>query len=186
MAVSIPPYPVKHRGAVLVCGSAFSLLDDYSKARQKLPDAPCIAVKDASLHIKAFAVFGLHPRKMDRVVSQQKSIHSDFTSHMGPDIEEKTSQGVTIRFIPDYQWPEAVGGSSGWAAVRMAHFMGFDRIVLCGIPMVVGGYEGGKLSRSFKQDAIVKKYRDFILNDKDYHFGVRSMSGWTRDVFGAP
>lgn len=181
---AVPPYLFSHSGVVLVCGNAFSLLDDYARARGLYPDAPVIAVKGAAEHVKAFAVFGLHPRKMPRMVDQQRRIHSEFTTHMGGDLVDRTRLGVPIRFTPDYRWPLAVGGSSGWAARKMAAFMGFDLVILCGIPLSIGGYCGNVPSRPFQSQKIIDIYRREVFADTEFHAGARSMSGWTMEVFG--
>lgn len=181
-----PAYPVRHKGAVLVCGSAFCLPEDYARARRIFPDAPVIAVKDASCYVPSFALFGLHPAKMPRAVAGQLKINNEFTTHMSGSLLERTRLGGATSFRPDYWWPGCTEGSSAWGARRMAAMMGFDTVVLCGAPLVQGGYIGGKISTSFRQEGIVKKYKDAIMRDVDFHAGVHSMSGWTREVFGAP
>lgn len=169
---------------MLVCGNAFSLRDDYLRAHELFPDAPAIAVKGAP--VKAFAVFGCHPKKMARMVAQQKMLHERFTVHMGGNLVDRTRLGFKIHYEPDYRWPEAIGGSSGWAARKMAAFMGFDRVILCGVPLSIGGYYGGGVSKPFQDQRILDQYRREVMADTDFHKGVFSMSGWTKEVFGCP
>lgn len=171
---------------MLVCGNAFSLLDDFARAQAMFPEAAVIAVKGACAHVKAFAIFGCHPKKMARMVTQQCAIHSDFTVHMGGNLVDTTKLGVRLNYTPDYRWPDAIRGSSGWAARKMAAYMGFDSVILCGIPLSVGPYQGGMMSTTFKDKRIVEVYRREVQADTDFHAGVRSMSGWTKELFGCP
>lgn len=149
------------------------------------PDVPVIAVKDAARYVKAFALFGMHPAKMPRMVTVQKRIHSDFTTHMSGRQKDWTKFGYSHSFEPDYWWEGCDIGSSTWGARRMASFMGFDIVILCGMPMEVGGYPHGP-SMSFNDPSIIERYRREILSDVGFHEGVYSLSGWTREVFGCP
>lgn len=73
-------------------------------------------------------------------------------------------------------------GSSGLFAVKVALETGHDRIVLCGVPMDTRPhYFDG--SPWVEQDAFAPAWRIRAdqLRDK-----VKSMSGWTRTLLGAP
>lgn len=178
-----PPYPYKHSGAVMVCGSAFCLPSDLKEARKRFPFAPVIAVKGGAYCLRAFALFGLHPGRMTEMARRQSMIHSDFTTHMAGGIRDCTNLGAEKAFAPDYHWNLPAEGSSGWVARKMAAHMGFDLVVLCGIPLSKGGYVYGP-SKPFQDERVISRYRDYVLQDSDYHKGVISMSGWTREVFG--
>lgn len=61
--------------------------------------------------------------------------------------------------------------------------MGFSEVVLCGMPLEKGGLYK-EPSRPFQDQRIVDAYRAGVLADTEWHDDVRSMSGWTREVFG--
>lgn len=84
--------------------------------------------------------------------------------------------GLPLRYVP------CIGGSSGMLGVQVAQQMGAERIVICGIPMTntprfddaKGWEEAGSYLDAWE------KGRDDL---KGY---VRSMSGWTQELLGAP
>lgn len=85
-------------------------------------------------------------------------------------------------------WPgstpiESKGGSSGMLCIRVALELGFDKIVLCGVPMA-------KLNRHYDDHRPwieARQYHNVWLREAPALQGrVKSMSGWTREVFGAP
>lgn len=84
----------------------------------------------------------------------------------------------------DYKFPgQRTSGSSGLFAVRVAFMLGFDRIVLCGIPLTkeFGKVDYGPLWHG------EKLFRDAFQKAIPLFDGrVRSMSGWTKDLVGMP
>lgn len=76
-----------------------------------------------------------------------------------------------------------VGGSSGLFAVWVATAeLGFDGAVLCGVPM-----DGGRNEFTGKPWVDFNRYRaGWERNAATLRPLVRSMSGWTREQFGAP
>ncbi len=168
----------------LVAGSAECLHDDLAQARKIHPEAPIIAINGAARQVKAFALFSYHPDRFvipgfDWIRHQRRLFGPDFTVH-------------GARFMPDMPWVEfwwsraRGGGSSAWGARKVAHLMGFKRIVLCGCPLTPGPYVchhglGGTMS----QTAVVEKYKREIMEDIAWHEGVYSMSGWSREFLGS-
>ena len=189
-ARSAPPYPFTHAGTVLVCADGFTFDDDYARARQLFPDAPAIAVNNAAGKLRAFALFTLHARKFPKwIAAQRASFGEGFATHSSGTVVEKTKFGKQIALKPfvDYWWQNAAGnGTSTWGARKLARYMGFDRVVLVGMPLEVGGYAGGRMAKAFQQHSVVEDYRRYILRDTAFHDGVVSMSGWTRELFGGP
>ena len=88
------------------------------------------------------------------------------------------------------EWNKPNGnGSSGLYAVLLALELGYERLVLCGVPLQ------GQERYDYKEDpsTVITAQTDY----KHYHTGwnmhrdllrgkVRSMSGWTRELLGAP
>jgi len=186
---SLPRYPFKHSGTVLVLGNAFCLHDDYQRARRLFPDAPVIAVNGAANYTQAFALFTQHPAKFPKWIRAQQRFHDEFTCHSAGTAKDKTAFGKLREYKPfvDYWWKYGAGGAtSGWGARRVASYMGFDLVVLCGMPLDPGCYNGNQPSRAMVKTEVIDHYRKELLADVDFHDNVKSMSGWTRSVFGEP
>ena len=73
------------------------------------------------------------------------------------------------------------GGSSGLYAVEVAMHLGATRIVLCGVPMdaSVNPYHGEAWTGHRNYRGPWQRHAQRLTN-------VRSMSGWTLDLLGAP
>ncbi len=168
-------------------GNAYCLHDDYQRAREIYAGAPVIVVNGAAGEVKAFALFTQHPRKFPQWIKAQRERFGDgFTTHAAGKAHLKSRWGNVER-MPwvDFWWNNvASGGTSTWGARRMAGLMGFDLVVLCGMPLDKGGYSNGKMARDFNRPDLVEHYRQMIMRDEDWHKGVVSASGWTRDTFG--
>ncbi len=88
----------------------------------------------------------------------------------------KSGLGID-RHTPDW------GGSTGLLAVKGLRQLRFNRIVLAGVPMSPEQnhyYEGTGWSHATHYRKGWREHRDEIAPF------VRSMSGWTREIFGAP
>lgn len=187
VGVSSPPYPLKHSGPVLVCGNAWCLKEDLTAARAipRLAEAPTIGVNGSSRNIRLDFLFTqLHQDKLPGWIKYQKAwFHSAFTVHSNGD-------GAEAQKYPwvDYWWSGVAGrGTSTWAARKFAVYLGFTEIVLCGMPLSLGGYCGRELNaRHFLHEPSLEFYREGVLEDKKWHVGCASMSGWTRTILGAP
>lgn len=85
--------------------------------------------------------------------------------------------GIEIDIVEPYYPPVGRSGSSAMTGTLAALRMGYDRIVLCGCPLTGNAPEGNP-------------YEAFRLgweDRKDELIGrVKSMSGWTRELLGAP
>lgn len=74
-------------------------------------------------------------------------------------------------------------GSSGLFAVKIALECGFDRIILCGVPMSASA---GHFVRKHYWTACRFFRLPWIEHRAELAPNVRSMSGWTRELFGLP
>lgn len=179
-----PPYSLSHSGPVLVCGNAWCLFEDIERAQAFFGPVPAIAVNGAAQHVKAVALYSKHPRRFvergfDWIDRQQRRFGDGFTVHGS-------------RFQPgmpwvDHWWEDARGGGgSAWGARKIASLMGFAPVILCGAPLVPGGYAGNPIAKVMRQEAVVENLRREIESDADWHEGVLSMSGWTAEFLGRP
>lgn len=166
-------------GAALICGSALTFSEDFAEARLLYPRAAIIGVNDASSLVRLDHLFTLHPEKIQRWLDRHKRKFG--ARPMTHSAMPKPVQGI------DHWWSEATGqGTSGWSAAKMARLMGYNEITLCGIPMDAVGYTRRGPARAFMKPHVLEHYRNYIASDVAYHPFVRSMSGWTRDLLGAP
>lgn len=174
---------------MLVCGFAWCLDEDLQGAREMFPDAPVIAVNGSAGAVKAFALYSQHPLRLPKWVAMQRAKFGDgFEVHAAGYAHLATKLGV-LQPTPwvDYYWGGiSSSGTSPWGARKLAVALGFDLVVLCGMPLEVGRYADGRGSKSFSNKEVVEHYRRKVERDIDWHSGARSMSGWTRELLGAP
>ena len=93
----------------------------------------------------------------------------------------------TKRTPVDHHFSGNTKGSSGLYAVSVAFHLGHPRVVLCGVPM-------DNRRNAFRDETEWKAYRrytdawvDRARNARpEFVDRIRSMSGWTREKFGAP
>ncbi len=183
-----PSYDAVHFGPVLVCGAAACLRADVAAARVLRPGAPAIAVNKAIKIIRPFAHFTLHPEHLAHWIEAAELVWGprSWTTHSGGAGRRLRANRAAWPRV-DYWWAQARGaGTSTWAAARMARLMGFDEIILCGMPLEPMPYADGSPAKAFSRPEKTKVYRDFVANDTAWHGGVSAMSGWTRRFFGPP
>ena len=177
-----PPYSLQHTGSVLVCGSAACLPDDLALAKSRYGELPAIAVNGASKLVHSIALYSKHPERFieRRWLDGHQHFFGKTTVHADVRAEARPS-------CIDYWWEGlSGGGGSAWDARKLATAMGFSTVVLCGCPMVAGPHVGSLSFASFMhRDDVVEDFRRQIEADTDWHSGVVSMSGWTRELFGS-
>ena len=176
--VASPLYPFKHSGPVIVAGNARCMHEDISRAREIYGDIPIIAVNGASREIKAQFLYSKHPERfVERGgywIARQQAFHLKFEVH-------GSAYHENMPFV--HYWWEAArgGGGSGWGGRKLATCLGFDKVILCGIPLVPGGYVRG-ISKLMNRQDVIDVFRHEIEADTSWHEGVISMSGWTKDL----
>ena len=140
-----------------------------------------IAVNGASAMVEAMALYSKHPERFKSWgwIAAQSKLHDGFTVH--------GSQAHDGMPWVDHWWPDARGGGgSAWGARKLAWLMGFDPAILCGCPLAPGNYADHKPGVLMTQDAVIDQFRRQIEAEPEWREGVKSMSGWTREFFGAP
>jgi hypothetical protein len=165
----------------LVIGGAACVWDDVTAALELGEFDGVVACNDvgADWSGKLDAWVSLHPEKFP--VWQRKREANGFDRaalHVGHKADPNVDRVV------DYRWPGMKGsGSSGLYAAKVAMGLGFDRIVLCGVPMEAeqAHYFDRKTwnaVQGFKPAWLTA--RPHIAN------AVRSMSGWSAQFVGKP
>lgn len=196
MGYAIPTYPHEHSGPVIVLGSADCALTDLHRVRSHFTNTPIIGVNDASKIHLLDHLFSLHCEGLEDWKNEQLQrfgfrpiIHTAERRRAG----EERSDYPDV----DYWWAGAhTGGTSAWSAVRTAKMMGFERVVLCGCPLTPTGYctepRRSQQTRSVgevrEDHPMLRGYRrrieEYVAAGEGV--GVFSMSGWTRELLGAP
>lgn len=167
-------------GVALLLGCAETVWDDV-KAAERLVGAPStiIAVNDAGADYPSPVDHwvSLHPEQFStwraRRVQQGYPMHGTLAwSRRNPEFVDCIME----------HWGK---GTSGLYAVTVARYLGFEKIILCGITIDKRPhYHDGFLGRPWKE---YPKHRPgWEQNLKRIARSTRSMSGWTRDLLGAP
>lgn len=172
----------------LVVGGAACVWDDLDAAADLGEFDAVLAVNDM---VAAYAgpvdfAVSLHPEHFAewcrRRDDQGFTRPGKFIAHKGNTLEGRREVFPELETV-EYRWPGmSVSGSSGLFAVKVALENGFDRIVLCGVPMD---------AEAHFFDAAPWEHFDTFRPAWTEQFNryapyTRSMSGWTRALLGAP
>jgi hypothetical protein len=161
----------------LILGGAFCVFEDIEASQELfLPDV-IIAVNDIGIYIEDIDHWvTMHPEKMPVWVEQRKK-HGFEKPNMWttPEKIEKAKKEVE-----GYSLVNSKGGS-GILGVNLAKFLGATKIVLAGIPMTQNSHFN---KENHWMEATL--YRQFWRGEKSYVRWVRSMSGWTKEMYGPP
>jgi len=160
--------------ASILCGEVAPLASDVFAVNDMIAAFP---------HIIDHAVT-LHPGKL---IAWLRERHKAW---------EERGQGACANFTPPLRswchregvrhftdWSPDWGGSSGLFAVKVARELGYRRVILCGVPMTV---EGGHFRRRQRWAACHGFRPAWERHAGELRPYLRSMSGWTRELFGAP
>lgn len=176
----------------VICGSAPCLLEDYKTAASQMKDAVVLVINEAGSIIPGQHLMTQHPEKADWF--RQRSLNQEIIVHTAKNRERAEQANV------DVYWPDCVTlATSGGSAIAIALQMGFERILLCGMPMNGGdGYfTGSARHRDEPRFGLEQADSEYIRNYQQHlvRFAesqpqsferVRSCSGFTRELFGAP
>jgi hypothetical protein len=173
----------------LIIGGANCLWDDIEAAREFGPFHAVIAVNDAGWdypgHVDIWA--SLHPEHfLEWAKKREANGYSQagmYVGHKGSTIEGRRNH-MPLDYVTDYRWPPMSGsGSSGLFAVKVALEHGYDRNILCGVPMMRGNahFFDGK-----PWDAVDSFTEAWKQAFRFYSESTRSMSGWTASLLGKP
>lgn len=177
-----PAYPYWHSGTALVVGTAATMLKDFEHAKRLDPDAAVMAVNRTAQFLRCdFLVAqdrGLIPYW--RKLQEANFGMGHFSVHTLRSRVQDTSGA-------DYCWSNMAGsGTTAWFAAKIAAYIGFDRIWLCGVALAPGSYADGVLAPTFDDAKNTRHMQERIQIDTWLHPYVRALSGWPRDYFGPP
>lgn len=173
----VPEIAYTYSGAVLILGGGHTMWDDLDRARE-ICSPDIIAVNMQGLFVKSEIqhLFSFHWRELPLVKQLRKLRFPDDKSLVHG---QKDKPGI------DYAWPTcAVASFSGIGAICLAMLLGYEKIILCGIPMDGGSYYYQPYeNKQTWDDGRIKE----IHRIKEWAGDcVRSMSGNTADILGKP
>lgn len=193
---------------LLVVGSAPSLYADLEAARVAAPDHEVMLVNGACAAVEAAEhMLAGHTDKAPEFAAARDAafpfalplrVHATYDASKGRQPPREQWPMVT-----DW-WPQAEfssGATSAGKAALIGLAMGFERVILCGCPMDGTGYFPGESKGigqlracqrigdpTKQQAATIRRYKERMaeLAAGVFKGRVRSMSGYTRTLLGAP
>ncbi len=192
---------------LLVVGSAPGLYADLAAAQALCDDFEVMLVNGAGAAVEAAQhVLAGHTDKAEEFVSARDKafpLALPYRVHATYDARRGRSPLGNYPSVTDW-WPQgqfSSGATSAGKAARIGLALGFGRVILCGCPMDGSGYFPGesagipqlracqRIGDPAKQQAsTIRRYKDRMaeLAAGEFKGLVFSMSGWTREVLGAP
>lgn len=167
--------------SALVLGGASCVWDDAAAALDLFSPDIVVAVNDIGTRWAGGLDYwcSLHPDKMQawRKGRMERGL-KPAGCHIGHEMH------LGIDKVTDYRWPGMnASGSSGLFAVKVALDHGADRVVLAGVPMQPERAHFFNGSAWSDCGSFLDGWRNAMPFIKD---GVRSMSGWTKEILGEP
>jgi hypothetical protein len=190
---------------LLVVGSAANLFSDFEKALDQHPSADVMLVNGACSAIEyAHHILAGHTMRAEEYQAARKRafpnarpwrVHANWISTRPRPLKELPS-------VTDWWGGEvSSGATSAGKAALIGLAMGFDKIVLCGCPLDGSGYFPGECEGIWKDPGcarigdpkkqgvkIIRRYKERMaeLAATTFKGRVFSMSGYTRELLGAP
>lgn len=189
---SDPFYSRRHKGTVIVAGAAPCVYEEIEIVRNALGPTSIIAVNGMVKVLPCLFGVGSH---YDLFLFRDSRARNE-NLHWYPSEQAKAPQRMEGI---DHIWrgPMLANGTSSLPAAIIAKKVGFNEIILCGVPLQPTGYienyptTNGIMSEfdgSKKRTGMLQTRRDVWRNHKKagHLEGVFSMSGATREILGAP
>jgi hypothetical protein len=177
--------------SALVLGGAASVWDDLAQARALGTFDAVFAVNDAAAaypgEIEWMAT--LHPEHLHRWLTERERGGYPrprfLAAHAGNGYDTERRAGIRLDYQTPECWPglSSSSGSSGLFATKVAIEKGFDRVVLCGVPM---DPQAPHFFDPQPWQAGINFWEAWELALPHLRDKVRSMSGRTRELLGAP
>ena len=185
--LSSPRYPQRHSGTCIILGSGWTADDDLERARKIRPGAFLIGINRSMRNYKCDMGVSLDRQgaKLWQAEHEEKFGLIELHSRM----LKQRSVVIAEPWINYWWYNYEAGGTSSWLAVKIAHAIGFQEIILCGVPLEKGpSLPTDRWSdwSGRSQQGVVESFRQALLRDHFYQPYVKSMSGWTRELFGEP
>lgn len=167
------------RKIAIVVGGATNVFDDIARTRDLLNGhkAEWFVVNDMIPMFEGECIVAtLHPTRIKAWIDERAKKGHPKPKAVWCNIRDDRTKLIT-NIIEDWR------GSSGMYAARVALHLGYDRIILCGVPM---DPKMGNVRGTQKWDGQGQFVGGWIDHHNDLAPYVRSWSGWTKQRLGAP
>ncbi len=170
-------------GTLIINGGGKTMWEDRGKlflAYQELQAElkfDQMAVNVAAMFIPNLQhIFSLHHNQIAGIARFRKH---EYCQHKALVHSNKASEGI------DYAWKLSLRAStSGLVAVTLGKVLGYDKFILCGVPMDGSGYfYKPTINETFEDDM---RLREIVVTKEVFGDSVKSMSGRTKDILGSP
>jgi hypothetical protein len=178
-----PNVPIRHAApdeVAVIIGGAETIWSEWAKAREMCGDVgarPVTFVVNDSIPLfqdRIDHAVTLHPDKYEREWQDARAARGLPPCGV---VWANRRHKVINKDTPDW------GGSSGLFAIKIARELGYDKIVLCGVPMTL---DGGHVIRKAPWRAADQFWRAWERHKRELAAYVRSFSGRTAQMFGSP
>jgi len=178
----------KYSGQLIITGSSECLWNDYLKAIELTAkeDLMCINLSTICFHFRDIEhIITLHHNKMKNFYAAAMIQRTDRETH--PRKKKKIlTHSISANSRVDLVWDIGnPGGTSGLFATQIALRLGYEKIILCGIPIDNSRRFYDSPNHHFKYEGISQQEPWQIANRK-FDNRVRSMSGKTAELLGKP
>lgn len=176
----VPSCAGSYRGEAVVCGSGRGLWDDLARFAPGSCDIVAVNFGGSHLPWPVTHWCSLHHDQLRHWVGLRGLIYPDNACP----ITHSTTPGTGVDNV---WWPEnAGGGCSGLFAAMVAVWLGYERVVLCGVPEDGSGhfYDPPGSGGTYANPNADLYWRQ--ANDQIFRGRVKSMSGATRTILGEP
>lgn len=181
-----PAQPVRIGSRALIIGRASSVWAEVALAKGFVDFDVVIAInvagRDYPGRIDHWVT--LHPANMPKWIVERARRPEHLDSPLLPVLWSAffNNHWIAERSTLDFRYVKLAGGSSGMLAVEVALNLGIEKSVLCGIPLERSArYDDKRPWREAENHQ--RCWRAALPRMQDR---VKSMSGWTMKVLGAP
>lgn len=180
-----PKHLGKYSGRLIVLGGARCVWDDLLEVKKQGVKADLMAVNDVGMYCQLPLQHWVSMHA-GNLVLWRKLLHEHAVDFHGllhtNNAKSQTGQGLNEWQIYD------PGAYSGLFAAQVALCLGYEQIILCGVPQDDSGrffdppWVKGLTHGS--DNTSKKAFRQAVQSNPELKRCVRSMSGWTRELFG--
>lgn len=172
-------------GPIVIAGCAQCVWNDIADLPRMFRQAPVMAVNDLIMH---------YPGRLDHAYSNDTPMLDAWMAARRPEYVRRFGKPEihTCGSTREHNWPWPGHGSSALNAVYTALAMGHSKVVLCGVPLDnqphywQAPWERANFEREVGTTVTGKMQYWQNAADKIFNGRVRSMSGRTMELLGAP
>lgn len=176
------------KGQLIITGSSECLWNDYLEAIKLTAkeDLMCVNLSAICFHFRDIKhIVTLHHEQMKNFYGAamiQRANRETYPRKNKKILTHSIQAGSRIDLVWDIGNP---GGTSGLFATQIALRLGYDKIILCGIPIDNSRRFYDSPNKHFKYEGISQQ-EPWQIASRKFNDRVRSMSGKTAELLGRP